>query len=117
MEYVQRMRGAEAVRLFPKFKKGKSTFADATGKWYARVLKKAGLKGLVLHGLRHTFITRLSNLGGSEKLQRMLTGHAAHDVHSRVYDHVGNVPMRLLKDELEKLQYPEVFQALKTTTA
>ena len=44
----------------------------------------------------------------------MLTGHAAHDVHSRVYDHVGNVPMRLLKDELEMLQYPEVFQALNT---
>ena len=33
-----------------------------------------------------------------------------------MYDHVGNVPMKLLKDELEKLQYHEVVQALKTKT-
>jgi integrase len=71
----------------------------------------------MLHGLRHTFIRRSSNLGGSEKLQMMLTGHSARDIHSKVYDHKGNVPMKWLKNELEKLQYPEVFQALKTTTA
>jgi hypothetical protein len=46
----------------------------------------------------------------------MLTGHAAHDIHPKVYDHKGNVPMKLLKDELEKLQYPEVFHALTTKT-
>lgn len=56
LDYVSAMRKAKETRVFPTVKKGKSTFADATGKWYARLLKKVGLKdkSLVLHGLRHT---------------------------------------------------------------
>ena len=36
LHYVQRLRDAGEVRLFPKLKKGKNTFADACGKWYSR---------------------------------------------------------------------------------
>jgi integrase len=108
------MRKAGETRLFPTLKKGKSTFADATGKWYARLLKKVGLKdkSLVLHGLRHTFITRLSDAGVPEKIRMMLTGHVAQGVHGKVYDHRERVPMKLLQDGLERLQYPQVLQAL-----
>lgn len=114
MSYVHNLRQAKQTRLFPTLKKGKSTFADATGKWYARLLKKVGLKdnSLVLHGLRHTFITRLSDAGVQEKAKMMLAGHAAQGVHGKVYDHRERVQMKLLKEGLERLQYPEVLQAL-----
>ena len=114
MSYVHNLRQAKQTRLFPTLKKGKSTFADATGKWYARLLKKVGLKdqSLVLHGLRHTFITRLSDAGVQEKVKMMLAGHAAQGVHGKVYDHRERVSIKLLKDGLERLQYPEVLQVL-----
>jgi integrase len=116
MDYVQRLRAAGVVRLFPSLKKGKNTFAEATGKWYARLLKKVGLtdKTLVLHGLRHTGITRLANVGVNDKIRRVLVGHAGQDVHDRIYNY--GVPLLLLQEELEKLQYPEVCQALKIKT-
>ncbi len=83
-------------------------FADATGKWYARLLKKVGLTGetLVLHGLRHTGITRLANVGVNDKVRCVLVGHAGQDVHDRIYNH--GVPLKLLKEGLERLEYPEV---------
>lgn len=115
MEYMQAMRQSNAVRLFPRFKKGKSTYADAAGKWYSRLLRKRlGLtdKTLVLHGLRSTVITRLSNVGVAEKIHRMLTGHASDDVHGKVYDRRERVPMKLLQEGLEKLRYDELIQAL-----
>lgn len=98
--------------MFTSLKKGKNTFADATGKWYGRLLKKVGLtdKALVLHGLRHTGITRLANAGANDKVRRVLVGHAGQDVHDRIYNH--GVPLALLQEGLEKLQYPEVIQAL-----
>ncbi len=114
LEYVNRLRTAGETRLFPTMKKGKSTFADAAGKWYARHLKRVGLtdKALVLHGLRHTFITRLADAGTSERVRQILTGHAAQGVHSRIYDHRERIKMSLLQEGLERLSYPEVLQAL-----
>lgn len=114
LDHVQRMRAAGEGRLFPALNKGKNTFADATGKWYARLLNKVGLTddSLVLHGLRHTFVTRLSDAGVSEKVKMMLAGHAAREVHGKVYDHRERVSMRLLQDGIERLRYDEVQQAL-----
>jgi hypothetical protein len=45
-------------------------------------------------------------------MHQMLTGHASHDVHGKVYDRRERVPMKLLQDGLEKLQYPEVLKRL-----
>ncbi len=114
LQYVDSLRQAGETKLFPTLKKQKTTLADATGKWYARLLKRVGLrdKSLVLHGLRHTFITRLSDIGVSEKVKRVLVGNAGRGVHDRVYNHSARVPLRLLQDGIEKLRYEEVFRAL-----
>lgn len=114
LEYVQGLRKAGHTRLFPTLKKNKSTFADAAGKWYARLIKTVGLggKGLVQHGLRHTFITRLADAGVSERIRQILVGHAAQGIHSRVYDHRERVSMVLLREGLEHLKYEAVQQAL-----
>lgn len=116
LDYVRTLRQRGEIGLFPTLKKGKSTFADATGKWYARLLNKVGLtdEALVLHGLRHTFVTRLSDAGVPEKIKMMLVGHAAQGVHGKVYDHRERVPMKLLQAGLEKLRHPEVLQALNS---
>lgn len=71
----------------------------------------------MLHGLSTTAITRLSSVGVSEKMHRMLTGHASHDVHRKVYDRRERVPMKLLQEGLEKLQYPEVMKRLPAAGA
>lgn len=115
LDYVQSLQKSGETRLFPTLKKkGKSTLGDATGKWYAKLLKRVGLKdnALVLHGLRHTFVTRLSDAGVPEKVKMMLAGHAAQGVHGKVYDHRERVSMKLLQEGLEKLRYDDVLQVL-----
>ena len=117
LDHVQALRQACATHLFPTLKKDKTPFADATGKRYARLLKRVGLKdeSLVLHGLRHMGITRLSHAGISEKVKMMLAGHAAQGVHGKIYNHRERVPMKLLQEGLERLQYPDVLQALNNS--
>jgi site-specific recombinase XerD len=41
-----------------------------------RLTKKLGLKGLTLHGLRHTFITSLAAQNHSLEKIRLLVGHS-----------------------------------------
>ncbi|MBK9306075.1 MAG: hypothetical protein IPM58_03070 [Nitrospira sp.] len=116
LDYVQSLRQAGEIRLFPTLKKGKTPFADAAGKWYARLLKRVDIKdkALVLYGLRHTGVTRLANVGVNDKIRRVLVGHAGQDVHARIYNH--GAPLPMLRDGLEQLQYPEVLQTLLGAT-
>jgi integrase len=57
-------------------------------------------------------ITRLSNIGVPEKIRMMITGHASQGIYGQVYDRRERVPMKLLQEGLERLQYDEVLQAL-----
>lgn len=77
-------------------------------------MKRVGLGGkrLVLHGLRHTVITRLADAGVNDKVRRTLVGHAGVDVHDRIYNHADRMKMSLLQEGIERLQYPEVLQVL-----
>lgn len=115
MDYIKGLRHQRGItRVFPQLTKSKGTYGNAVGKWYTRLIREVGLgdKGLVLHGLRHSFITRLSDVGVSEKLRMTLAGHASQGVHGRIYDHRQRVPMKLLQEGIERLQYPSVMQAL-----
>ncbi len=42
----------------------------------------------------------------------MITAHASQGIHGQVYDRRERVPMKLLKEGLEKLRYDEVLEAL-----
>jgi len=46
----------------------------------------------------------------STKLKSLVC-HAGQDVRDRIYNH--GVPLPMLRDGLERLEYPEVLQALK----
>ncbi len=115
MDYVKVIKDAGHLYLFPQLVRGKKpTLGDAVGKWFARLKKKNGLHDplLTLYSTRHTGITRLSNIGVPDKIRMMITGHASQGIHGQVYDRRERVPMKLLKEGLEKLRYDEVLQAL-----
>lgn len=69
---------------------------------YAGVVKqKDGMKK-VFHSFRHTFITA-ARYAIDERLAKELVGHAARDVHNRVYAHGGNI--QELKAAIDKITF------------
>jgi integrase len=105
--YVEHTRATGAVRLFPKLKHGANGYGDAVGKFFARHLKQLGIvdPSKVLHSLRHTAITRLHSRGVPQNIAEALVGHAANTVHGSVYLHRNALPMKLLKDGIERLDF------------
>lgn len=112
---MNEIKAAGHIHLFPQLTRGRHhNVGDAVGKWFARLKKRKGIvdSKVTLYSTRHTGITRLSNLGVPEKIRMMITGHASQGIHGKVYDQRERVPMKLLQQALEKLEYSEVCQAL-----
>jgi integrase len=107
LEYVNQTRATGALRLFPQLTHGGNGYGDAVGKVFARHLKQVGIvdPGKVLHSLRHTAITRLHSRGVSQNIAEALVGHAANTVHGSVYLHRNALPMSLLKEGIEALDF------------
>jgi integrase len=115
LEYLKGIKAQGHTYLFPQLTRGKAApSGDAVGKWFARLKKRKGLNDprLALYSTRHTGITRLSNIGVPEKIRMMITGHASQGIHGKIYDQRERVPMKLLQDGLEKLQYSEIMKRL-----
>ncbi len=55
---------------------------------YKALLKKAGLTGVKLHSLRHTYATRLLEAGENLKVVQELLGHSRISVTADIYSHV-----------------------------
>jgi integrase len=114
MDYVQKVKAAGQTRLFYQVSKARNTYADAAGKLFSRIVRKLGFtdRGLVLHSLRHGGTTKLADAGCPPDIARMLTGHAEHDVHGKVYVHRENIRLSVLRDNLNRLRYDDVVKAL-----
>jgi integrase len=115
MDYVQQVKTAGHTRLFYQVSKGRSTYADAAGKMFSRIVRGLGMTdpGLVLHSLRHLGSTKLAEAGCPPDIARILTGHSGNDVHDKVYVHRENVKLSVLRDGLNRLRYDEVVKVLK----
>ncbi len=115
LDYLKQRKG-EGQLLFPPSKKvkrkgkgGRPTPGDAVGKWFTRLRKLTGVTGRkLLHSFRHTVVTRLTSAGVPQDMREILVGHASSTVHGQVYTHREQIPLKLLQEHLEKLQYPEV---------
>ncbi|MBC7347369.1 MAG: tyrosine-type recombinase/integrase [Clostridia bacterium] len=62
--------------------------------------RKAGLEGVNLHALRHTYATRLLELGEDLKVVQELLGHARIAITADLYAHVSP---KLKRDAVAKL--------------
>ncbi len=116
MEYVGIIKRAGHVRLFPQLKsKGNNGYGDPVGKWWGRMVTGLGLTDprLVIHSLRHGGITKLHAAGVADNVAKMLVGHTESDVHHQVYLKKDLIPLALLQEGLEKLQYSEVLERLR----
>jgi integrase len=116
--YLNQMKAAGSNRLFPQLTKGRNGYGDAVGKWFGRYLTaKLHLTdpAKVVHSFRHTFITRLHSLAIPQTIAEILVGHAADGVHGQVYLHRDAVPLTLLKEHLERLDYWACVKGLVST--
>lgn len=116
LEYVRKQR--RGGRLFPQLEKGGNGYGDAVGKYFSRLLRHflhITDPGLVLHSTRHTVITRLHAAGVPTNLVEILVGHASNTVHGMVYVHREDIPLKLLAEALEKLEYPAVKMVVPST--
>ena len=113
LDYVNTIKQAGHVRLFPDLVKGHNGYADPVGKWWGRLMTTCGLTDpeLAFHGLRHTGLTRLHSNGCPADIAEMLAGHAAGNVHG-VYVHRNQIALKTLREGLEKLRYDQVVDAL-----
>lgn len=116
LDYVEGIRKAGHVRLFPDLVKGHNGLGDPAGKWFGRLVTRVGLTdpALVLHSLRHGALTKLHAAGVPDDTVKMLAGHADQTVHGNTYVHRHLIPLSLLRGGLEKLVYPEVEAALRS---
>ena len=97
-----------------RLKHGANGYSDSVGKFFSRLVTKAGLSdpALVQHSLRHGGITKLTSAGVPHNVCVMIAGHSASGVHSQVYVHRDNMQLSMLRDGLEKLRYDEVVKGL-----
>lgn len=77
---------------------------------FQRIAKKAGLQKIKIHTLRHTFATRLLELGVHPKTVQELLGHEDIATTLNIYSHV---IMQVKKEAAEKLN-PLLGKKLKT---
>jgi integrase len=115
LQYVESIKRAGHVRLFPELTRGANGYSDPVGKWFGRLLRSVGIndRAVVLHSTRHTGISRLTGAGVPQDIREILAGHAAAGVHGQIYVHRDQLPLRLLKENLEKLRYDDVLQVLR----
>lgn len=85
--------------VFPS-RTGGYIYPDNFERTFRQLRRQAGLEGVNLHALRHTFATRLLELGEDLKVVQELLGHARIGITADIYTHVTE---RLKKRAVDKL--------------
>ncbi|MBA3754401.1 MAG: hypothetical protein H0X01_09750 [Nitrospira sp.] len=58
-------------------------------------------------------MTRLTAAGVPQDMREMLVGHTSNTVHGQVYVHRDKMPLTMLKEHLEKLDFRPLLRALQ----
>ena len=88
--------------VFPS-KTGGYIYPDNFERTFRRLRQQAGLDGVNLHALRHTFATRLLELGENLKVVQELLGHARIGITADIYTHVTERLKRRTVDKLNQV--------------
>jgi integrase len=67
---------------------------------FASLCRKAGIEGVNLHALRHTFATRLLEMGENLKVVQELLGHSRISTTADIYSHVAQDVKRQAADKI-----------------
>ena len=73
-------------------------------RWWGRVREGMGCGGVVLHELRHTYLTNLAQAGVHPRVMQSLAGHASIDVAMDVYTHVNDRDLDMAAEALARLR-------------
>ena len=122
LDYVAKLnnkyKNKREVLLFPQIRKkkkqaGKSGWGEPISRWFNRTaLENMGIDfdeekrrktTVCFHCIRHTFITKMVNAGCQMHHIKRIVGHSVEDdVTLSVYSNVNNIPLALLKSEMDK---------------
>lgn len=117
--YVQVMKDAGYVKLFPHLRDGKNGYRKNMCRNFGKYLDKKEVNVVselkVFHSFRHTVVTALTNAGVNDGLKRVMVGHdmdtrmSSHDV----YIHESELTLENMQRAINKLNYDSVnFDAL-----
>lgn len=118
--YVQVMKDAGYVKLFPHLRDGKNGYRKNMCRNFGKYLDKKEVNVVselkVFHSFRHTVVTALTNAGVNDGLKRVMVGHdmdtrmSSHDV----YIHESELTLENMQRAINKLKYKSVnFDALR----
>lgn len=115
LDFIKKAQKEKRARLFPQFKYSqKNHYANKMSGWFARYLKSLGIddRSKVFHSFRHTVKPHLRDAKISKEYQNAICGWGTSDIGERVYG--GEVPIKVLYEELSKLEYPFLEKNLKS---
>jgi integrase len=105
--YVETVRKAGEIRLFPGLRKIQHRLSHAPSQWFSRLKGKLGIEGKKsFHSFRHTFANNLKQAEASGQAVKELMGHARSDESKDRYGK-SYIPKILLK-ALMKIPLPPV---------
>lgn len=112
LAYVEDLRAKNATMLFPHLKPGKNGYSKNMSRRFGDYLDllKVPDKRKVFHSLRHTFITRLTEMNVHPVMLMALVGHyeqAKVDFSSpHVVNYQHEKPLSVLKQTIDRLELP-----------
>ncbi len=118
INFVREVQKSGHQRLFHQLKYSpKNHYTNAIGSWTKRYLKSLGIDSpsKVFHSFRHTAKAHLRDNKVSQEYQNALCGWGSSNIGESVYG--GQVPVKILYEELCKLQYPFLDKNLKAIMA
>ncbi|MDP1673887.1 MAG: site-specific integrase [Burkholderiales bacterium] len=118
-DYVERLKGDGAERLFPELKSDKhGTLTGNWSKWWGRYMRAVAV-GITdtrktFHSFRHTFKDACREAGIGQEVHDALTGHASGDNEGRRYG-ADKFPLKPLMQAIRNLSFDDVLNSLPVT--
>lgn len=114
IDYVMSVKAKRKQRVFYQLTyTPENHYGDKMSKWFRRYLTEIGIKRKtkVFHSFRHTVKPELRDAGVPPEYQNAICGWEGKDTGERIYG--GNFQIRILYNELCKLQYPYLNDNLR----
>jgi len=105
LEWVEKLRNKDEIRLFPELKKNRDGYSHIASKWFSRYRKRCGITGhgKVFHSFRHTVANWLADADVPDERIADILGHTNGTETGGPYRKA--FKPGLLLDSLQRLDY------------